>query len=288
VNCDGSLIAIAVADDIFIYDTIKFVQAFVCKGHVSDVDVLAFQPGNPKVLVSSAQNDYGGLPPTDPTVIVWDLDVQQARPMMEASVILSIASQATETVVENLLYTQPPLELSAADEKRLTEAIAPVISRIVKTHNVANQRTLYGRLQSSFQSDIFSPSGAHLIYLPSPQPKSNDSDVWDIKIYSMSTHENILTLTGHTDALMWAGYSPDETMIGTVAWDKSMGIWDAKCGHQKYKFNTEGQNWTGGFSPNSELFAGTCGDGTFYIHSMRDGVMLIAHRSGHIWMRALS
>ena len=290
VNCDGSLIAIAVEDNIYIYDTINFAQVLVCKGHVSNVDAFAFQPGNPKVLVSSAQHDHAGSPPADPTVIVWDLDEQQAHPIMEPRVILSIASQATETVVKNLLQAEPRVELSAAEEKSLTSAIEPVISRIVKTHNLANQRTLYGRLQKSFQSEIFSPSGAHLIYLPGRRPQSNGSDVWDVKIYSMSTHEDIVTLTGHTDALMWTSYSPDESMIGTVAWDKSMRIWDAANGHQKYKFNTSGQNWTGGFSPDSQRFAGTCGDGSFYIYSMSDGAMLVHHksdtRSG--WMRALS
>jgi WD40 repeat protein len=52
----------------------------------------------------------------------------------------------------------------------------------------------------------------------------------------MSTHEDLFTLgplNGHTDAIMWTGYSPDETMIATVAWDKGMRIWDAKTGQEK-------------------------------------------------------
>ena len=106
----------------------------------------------------------------------------------------------------------------------------------------------------------------------------------------MSTHEDILTLTGHTDGPMWAGYSPNESMIGTVAWDQSMRIWDAVSGHQKYKFDTSGQNWTGGFSPDSQRFAGTCGDDSLYVHSMGDGSMLVHHKqvTRSSWMRALS
>lgn len=290
VNCDGSLIAIAVEQDIYVYDTIDFTQVLVYKGHVSNVDALAFQPGNPKVLVSSAQNNRGGSPPAEPTIIYWDLDELQANPMMDSGVILNVARQATETVVKNLLQVQPRLELSTMEEEDLTSAIEPVISRVVKTHRVANQRTLNGRLQPAFQSEIFSPSGAYMIYMPGKRPKSNDNDTWDIKIYSMSTHEDALTLTGHTDALMWTGYSPDESMIGTVAWDKGIRIWDAANGHQKYKFDTNGQNWTGCFSPDSQRFAGTCGDGTFYVYSMSDGATLVQYKpdlhSG--WMRALS
>jgi WD40 repeat protein len=64
-----------------------------------------------------------------------------------------------------------------------------------------------------------------LIYMPgrSPGANGNGSDRWDVRIYSMSTHEDPFTLgplKGHTDAIMWTGYSPDGTMIATVAWDQ--------------------------------------------------------------------
>ncbi|KAE9368060.1 WD40 repeat-like protein [Stipitochalara longipes BDJ] len=287
VNADCSLIAIAVDDNIYIYDTVNFAEVFVCKGHVSRVDALSFQPGNPKVLVSSAQNNYGGSAPAEPTIIIWDLDKEQENPMMEANVISSIASQATDSVVENFLMAQPRIELSEEEEKSLTSAIEPVISRIVRTHAVSNQRSISGRLSTSFQAELFSPSGSHLIYMPGKRPQSNDVDRWDVKIYSMATHEDVLTLRGHTDALMWMGYSPDETMIATVAWDQSMRIWDAVSGEQKFEFRTSGQNWTGGFSPDSKRFAGMCGDGTFYVYSLSDGAILVTQKTGQSWMRAL-
>jgi WD40 repeat protein len=292
VNCDGSLIAIAVEEDIHIYDTINFSPVLVCKGHISNVDALAFRPGNPKVLVSSAQGDRACASPhpIEPTILIWNLDEQQNNPMMEASVILKIASQSTETVVKGLLQTQPRLELSTSEQESLTSAIEPVITRIVKTHNVANQISLNGRLQMSFQSEIFSPTGSHMIYLPGRRPNSNGSDVWDIKIYSMSTHEDTLTLSGHSDAIMWTGYSPDETLIGTVSWDQSIRIWNSTTGLQKGRFNTTGQNWTGGFSPDSKRFAGTCGDGSLYIYSLIDGTTLVHNKpqTRGCWMRALS
>ncbi|KAE8447340.1 hypothetical protein EG329_010898 [Mollisiaceae sp. DMI_Dod_QoI] len=289
VNSDGNLIAIAVESDIYIYDTVNFAEVLVCKGHVSKVDTCAFQPGNPKVLVSSSY-DFRASPPADPTIIIWDIDEQRAHPILDPSIILNIASQATETIVKELEQVKPQLELSAEEKKSLTSGIEPAISRIIKTHNVAKQKTLNGSLQKSFQSEIFSPSGAHLIYLPGKRPKSNGNDVWDVRIYSMSTHEDILTLSGHTDAIMWTGYSPDGSMIGTVAWDKSMRIWDATNGQQKYKFDTNGQNWTGGFSPDSQMFAGTCGDGSLYIYSLSDGTTLVHHKpeTRSSWMRALS
>ncbi|KUJ17285.1 YVTN repeat-like/Quino protein amine dehydrogenase [Mollisia scopiformis] len=289
VNTDGSLIAIAAKEDILIYDTTSFSQIMVLKGHVSRIDALAFQPGKPKVLVSSAQNNYAGSAPAEPTIIFWDLDEQKKHPIMEDSEVLKIANQAKDNIVKNLQEAQTRIELSTEEEGRLISAIEPVISRIAKTHSVVNRKFIHGRLQGSFQSEIFSPSGSHFIYLPGNRPISNGKDAWDVKIYSMTTNEDAFTLIGHTDCLMWMGYSPDESMIATVAWDQSMRIWDAATGQQKYVFETKGQNWTGGFSPDSTKFAGTCGNGTFYVYSMVDGTTLVEHtpEAGRGWMRAL-
>jgi WD40 repeat protein len=79
---------------------------------------------------------------------------------------------------------------------------------------------------------------------------------------------------------MWTGFSPGETMIATVAWDQTIRIWDARCGHQKYKSDTNGQNWTWGFSPDAKRFAGTCGDGTFYVYSLDAGATLTKRKYG--------
>jgi WD40 repeat protein len=292
VNCDGSLIAIGVGDDIYIYETATFTEFLVLKGHVSGVDGLAFQPGNPKVLVSCAQQNSGRSTPGEPTIIVWDLDKQQENPPMGDHAISSIASHATDTVVENLLMAQPQVELSAEEEESLISAIEPVISRIVRTHAVAKERTIHGLLSTSFQSETFSPSGSYLIYMPGQRPRSNGNYKWSVNIYSMATHKDVLSLGGdagaHTDAVVWTGYSPDETMIATVSWDKSIRIWNAVTGEQKGRFYTNGQNWTGGFSPDSKRFAGTCGDATLYVYSLVDGTTLVENKwERSSWMRAL-
>jgi WD40 repeat protein len=290
VNCDCSLIAIAVENDIYIYDTVKFEQVLVCKGHVFKIESLSFQPGSPKVLVSS-NFDYQPLSPSEePTIILWYLDEMQEHQMVESSVVASIASQATDGVEDNLMMASPRIEISAEERMSLTSAIEPVIEGISRRHAAANLRKICGRFTSSSKSQIFSPSGNYLIYMPGKHPRSNDCDKWDVRIYSMSTHEDLFTLgplNGHTDTIMWTGYSPDETMIATVAWDQSMRIWDATNGQEKYKFATDSQNWTGSFSPNSKRFAGTCGDGTLYVYSLEDGSTLVKQNWHSSWKRAL-
>jgi hypothetical protein len=55
----------------------------------------------------------------------------QKHQMVESSVIASIASQATDDVVDNLMMASPRIELSAEEGMSLTSAIEPVIERII-------------------------------------------------------------------------------------------------------------------------------------------------------------
>jgi hypothetical protein len=68
------------------------------------------------------------------------------------------------------------LELSVKEEKSLITVIELVTSRIDRTHVVANERIINGRLSTSFQSQIFSPSGSHVIYMPRGRPNANGHD----------------------------------------------------------------------------------------------------------------
>lgn len=75
VNFDSSLMTIAVEEDIYIYDTLDLSPILFCRGYISNVDALAFQPGNLKILVSSAQGDRGraSFHHIEPTILVSDL-----------------------------------------------------------------------------------------------------------------------------------------------------------------------------------------------------------------------
>ncbi|TVY91903.1 Vegetative incompatibility protein HET-E-1 [Lachnellula willkommii] len=290
VNSDKSLIAIASKEDIHIYETANFTKVLVLKGHVSPIECFDFHPKDPQLLVSAESGFRPGSPAGESTILFWNLDDEKDNPMLDEKIISKIASEAAETAIRSLQKADPRLDLSPEDEKSLSTAFEPAITNTVKTRRAASRKSLIGRLQDAFQSHIFSPSGSYLIYMPGKRPRSNGNDVWDIKIYSMVTHEDVFTLSGHSDAMMWFGFSPDESMIATVSWDQSMRIWDTENGDQKYVFKTANQNWTGGFSPDSQKFAGTSGDGTLYVYSMVDGTTLVQHKaeSGRGWLRALS
>ena len=99
------------------------------------------------------------------------------------------------------------------------------------------------------------------------------------------------TLRGHTDAIMCAGFSPDQKLIASVSWDQSFRIWDANDGSCLHTFKTKQQNWTGRFSPDSKYFAGTSGDGFLWIYDVIAGTTVVSHdfgnNTGRSWGRSL-
>ena len=286
ISHNGKYLAIAVDQDIHILDT-KTNDLRLLKGHTSRVDTLAFKPGDDDMLVSFAMYDMASSVAREPTILLWQLGMYIGKADLTADEISTISKRAVRAVVEGLTDLETSLHLPVAEQNSLAAAFKPSILQALTRENVSNNVKICGRLPSSFQSNVFSPSGKYMMYLPGSSPQSNGDERWDIKIYSMDTRKDILTLTGHRDAIMWIGYSPDETLIGTVAWDMSMRIWNASTGTVKYTFETAGQNWTGGFSANGKMFAGTCGDGSVHVYSLADGKELFRWDVNSGWCRAL-
>ncbi|KAJ9500945.1 hypothetical protein H2202_003503 [Exophiala xenobiotica] len=288
VSSDNSLLAVGVEHDIHIFGTEDFKPQQVLKGHISRVDAIAFQPGNANVLVSAATNNHGGSVRADCEVIIWDLPAQKTRPSIDEATIPKISKEASDVVAAGLSKAEAPLTLTDAESGNLSKDIESLVTKLATRHNVAEDAKLPGRLLTSFDTNYFSPSGDKLLYLPGNRPRSNGNVPWEMRVLSMKTRKDLFTLDGHTDAIMWSGFSPDESLIGTSCWDGTMRIWDAQNGNLKFRFETAKQNWTGGFSPDSKLFAGTSGDGTLYLYSMSDGSTLWSRPMNAEWCRHLS
>ncbi|MBV36793.1 MAG: hypothetical protein CMP47_15290 [Rickettsiales bacterium] len=288
VSSDNSLLAVAVEHDIHIFGTEEFKLQQVLKGHISRVDAIAFQPGDANVLVSAATNNYGGSVKADCEVIIWDLHAQKTRPRIDEATISNIAREASDAVAARLSEGEVPLILTEAESGNLSKDIESLVTKLTTKHSVAEDAKIAGRLLTSFDTNYFNPSGDKLMYLPGNRPRSNSNVPWEMRVLSMETRKDLFTLDGHTDAIMWSGFSPDETLIGTCCWDTTMRIWEAQNGNLKFRFETGKQNWTGGFSPDSKLFAGTSGDGTLYLYSMSDGSTLWSRQMNVDWCRHLS
>lgn len=285
ISHGGRHLAVAVDQDIHVWDTTSN-DLVLLRGHTSRVDTLAFQPGEANVLVSCAMNNMGGSVPTEPIIIFWDLSAHKGPGQLSGDDVANVSKHAVRAVVERLTDLDSSLHLVLAEQEFLATSFTPSISQALAKNNVSGNVKINGRLPGNFQSNVFSPSGRYMMYLPGQRPPSNGDEAWDINIYDMEKKRDVLTLIGHRDAIMWLGYSPDETLVGTVCWDKTMRIWDAGTGEVKYTFETQGQNWTGGFSPDGTMFAGTCGNGSIHVYSLHDGTEIFWSDFGR-WCRTL-
>ncbi|KAG5750702.1 hypothetical protein H9Q70_006623 [Fusarium xylarioides] len=258
VSTNGKYLALGIDHVIHILDTRSWNTIAVLRGHTNKVETLAFRSGRSDVLVSSEEQIYDDLGNTEsPTIILWNIEEERSAPRLDDDQLRDASQAALSAAAEKL--AEAGINLSKDELRHLEGTVGPAVSRTVSKHIAASKVTIEGRLQSAHGSQIFSPSGNWMTYLPGESPISNGDDPWDLKIVSSDDLSKGLLLKGHTDAVMWTGWSPDESVFASVSWDESIRIWDATTGEQKYKFKTEGQNWAGAFSPDSSYFAATDG-----------------------------
>ncbi|KAH7412794.1 quinon protein alcohol dehydrogenase-like superfamily [Cadophora sp. MPI-SDFR-AT-0126] len=118
---------------------------------------------------------------------------------------------------------------------------------------------------ASFSATAFSHNGKTLLYLRDVHDKYG--------VHARVTAVNVATgkedfyMEGHTNPIMWAGFSPDDSLIVTNAWDGYAKVYSTKDGkHLRDLGPTGGQNWACDFSPDGENLAvsrGSRGPSTF-------------------------
>lgn len=303
---DGKYLAIATDNNIHIIKTSTFETWQVLRGHTDRVDCIAFKPKDSNILISSAQNHYGGT--AAPKIIFWDLAKAAEQGLSEDEFnaltenLAQTSIKATDATLGGPNDIRETAHWSDTEKTTLQTALIQQFSSIVTARAAPTENQLKGRLTPSFQSEMFSPSGTYLLYLPGLRPKSNRTDDgWTVSILHFSTRKTIATLKEHTDAIMWTGFDPTETLIATVAWDSRICIWDwsavqASSENEpvpvlapKYTFDTDGQNWAGAFSPDSMYFVGTVGTGKVHIYSMHDGSKVQTYdRGSSCWLRTVA
>lgn len=289
-NADNTLLAVAVKHDINVYDLKDLSLQQVLQGHVSQVDAMEFHPKEPNTLVSRAMENHGMAGDAEPTIIIWDLEAQRSRKLESESTMELARNQAVAGVLSALHDSASSWVLNEEEKGTLADDVSTAIRKLnIQSQARANTK-IHGRLVQSFGSQIFNADGSKMILLPGGRPKSNAVDKWDICIWDTIKQQICLTLEGHTDAIMWVGFSPNLKLIASVSWDKTFRIWDHGSGNLLRTFTSEGQNWVGGFSADSRLFAGTSGPGRVYVWNMEDGSEVLAFEAGieSRWYRTLN
>jgi WD40 repeat protein len=127
-----------------------------------------------------------------------------------------------------------------------------VTSYISPTNSFPNTTTY------SLTSTSFSHDGRQLLLCPSPTHWQLRPGV--INHYEAATAKTLHNLHGHHDNVMWAGFSPDDSVIASSSWDQTLKIWDTKSGNLLRSFGPSGgQNCAASFSPDGLLIAQGCG-----------------------------
>lgn len=278
LKADASLLVIALEHDIHLYSISEPSLYQVLKGHVSRVDALRFHPKYARTLVSCAMNNRAGSEKTEPEIVFRHLDEERKRTLLSPDAIHTLGERAVDSIVQGLAC-DPSLswQMDSDDQSVLAKDVERVITTLNVQSHLRMKTRISGRLVDHFGAHIFNSTGSSMAFLPRSRPPSNGDARWDICIYDAPTNSVRLTLSGHRDAIMWVGFSPNDKLIASVSWDQTFRIWDHRTGNLLHTFRSEGQNWTGAFSPDARFFAGTSGQGRLWVWDVVHGLEVTTH-----------
>lgn len=287
-NADGTLMALGQEHDIHVYKINDKSLHQVLKGHISRVDSLVFHPTDPNKLLSCAMSDRGGSVKAEPVIIFWN--VEQKQELLDETLIKDLGARAASVVADDLKKLTSTWTMSQTEREDLAQDVASSLTALNTKSTIQAMAQIHGRLASNFGSHAYNCDGTSMIYLPGPRPRSNTVDDWDICVWDTGKQEIKHTLKGHTDAIMWTGFSPNDGLIASVSWDKTFRIWSHANGQLLHVFKSNQQNWSGCFSPDSRFFAGTSGDGHLFIFDAVLGIEIAVHKLGESsrWFRTLA
>ncbi|KAM0208546.1 hypothetical protein ACHAQD_011582 [Fusarium lateritium] len=99
VSHDGKLLALAVEHDIHVVDAQTWETLTVLKGHTSKVDAVAFRPNDSRTLISCDVSMYDIREPNrQSTIILWNIEEEQATTSIEEGSLNSAARAAASVV----------------------------------------------------------------------------------------------------------------------------------------------------------------------------------------------
>ncbi|KAK5164886.1 uncharacterized protein LTR77_009550 [Saxophila tyrrhenica] len=264
---DERFLAVATNAVIRIYDVETKQKLAELIGHASNVREMFFSANeagsycltddhpaharNAEYLLLSEGSEVGGR---DGQMVLWHIDDQGrqiGRQMPFA--VQTMADTAIEAIMPEL-----------ADHHGLVGSdIEPVRGGFVEklkeadTANRVKDLSVWEGHFPSFGTEPISHDGKSFFYIAhgdSTQSGMRPADeLPQLVVVDMVTKTERFRLKGHTDAIMWAGWSPDDTVIATASWDEHYRIWDAKTGACNHTIGpTDGQNWSGRFSPDGK------------------------------------
>lgn len=236
-------------------------------GHSGSVGAMAFVPDvkmadSPQntayMLISTGASAAGD----EGSIIAWYLDdggKSLTRTMPFA--IGALADKALDAITADLTQHH---ELASDAVAEIRKGFVKTLTSADTVNRMHGLTSWTGRFGSSYKSTPFSADGRNWLSVIENQSTQRGSrpelELPTMVVRSLANSETVIHLRGHTDAIMWATFSPtDPDVLASAAWDGTFRIWSLSKGTFVHSMSSGRQNWSGHFSPDGKhiLFSGT-------------------------------
>jgi WD40 repeat protein len=92
-----------------------------------------------------------------------------------------------------------------------------------------------------------------------------------VKLWGVSTGQELFTLRGHQEAIHGLAFSPNGRWLATASMDTTVKIWDVQTGQLVYTLQTEGELFDVAVSPDSSLVAAALNNNTVELWDITGG-----------------